>query len=101
MKNLIKPHIVSSFILMLSGLVPGVPFYMPLFGLISFALAGIVGVVLLGAQDRDYDATLELIRLEHLKAQELLEQHRGKYTDLETRISKALSENRELAGRLR
>lgn len=86
---------------MLSGLVPGVVFYMPLFGIISLAMSGIMGIIVLGSDDREYMAQLELIRLEHAKAVELTDIAAKKYAELENRISKSISENRELAGRLR
>lgn len=101
MKQLIKPTFITSFILMLSGLVPDVVWYMPLFGIISLAMSGIMGVILLGSEDRDYLAQLELIRLEHAKAVELVATHEKKYEELKTQISKAISENRDLLGRIR
>ena len=108
MKALIKPTLVMSFILMLTGLVPEIDVVMPILGFLSMVVWGLVGVFVLGAQDRDYDSQLELIRIEHLKASEvanvaikLISDHHKKYEELESRVSKAISENRELAGRLR
>lgn len=101
MKTLVKPTFISSFILMLSGLIVDVQWYMPLFGIISLAMSGIMGVTLLGSEDRDYLSQLELIRLEHARAVELANNAEKKYEELKTTISKAISENREILGRIR
>lgn len=107
MKQLIKPTFAMSFVLLLTGLVPSVQWYMPLFGLISLAFSGILGVLVLGSEDRDYLSQLELVRIEHSKLKTLLDIEAHKFEsqvkqieELQTRVSKAIAENRELAGRL-
>jgi hypothetical protein len=97
-----------SFILMLTGLVPEIPSQMPILGFLSLLACGFAGVSILGSEDRKYDHQLELIRLEFYKAKVWSDQaehdykvHAEKLAELEGRVSKAISENRELAGRLR
>lgn len=101
MKQLIKPLIVLSFMVMCSGLVPGVNIGMAVLGFAALVVTGFAGVYLLGSEDREYQQQLELIRLEHAKAVDLSNQRLAKYEELELRVSKALSENRDLTARLR
>jgi hypothetical protein len=123
MKTLIKPLIVASFLVMCSGLVPGVDIAMSWIGFLALCACGSSGIVLLGSEDLVYESQLELIRLEHkaiqsYKQQELWDMDvrlnrikldhakqmadaTKKYEELELRVSKALSENRDLAARLR
>lgn len=101
MKKLIQPFFAASFLLMATGLVPGVPFYIPIIGLLATALIGVMGVHILGSQDKEFDATIELMRLEVKRCAETHDLDVKKMEALTNTISKALSENRELAGRLR
>lgn len=101
MNKLLKPTFVMSFVLVLTGLIPQVPFYMPIMGLVSMLAAGAMGVELLGSEDKNYESQLELVRLEHLKAHDLLDLHRKKYEDLLNQVSKGVSDLRSEAGRLR
>ena len=101
MKSLIKPMIILSFLLILTGIVPTISLAIPILGLLSMAGWMAVGVLVLGSEDRNYEAQLSLIRLEHVKAQELLSAHAKKYEELANLISKAISENRSIQGQLR
>lgn len=108
MKALLKPTFVMSFILMLTGLVPGIAVYMPILGFAAWFSCLVSGVWILGGEDREYEAQLELIRLEKLKIDEICKSTLAKYSsvtkdyeDLKTQISKAISENRTLAGQIR
>lgn len=92
----IRPLIVGSFLLILSGLVPTVQWYMPVIGLTSLTLAIIMGVKILGSQDKDYNAQLELIRLEHLKVLTDLQSYKTQAEEAAARASKAVAELRGL-----
>lgn len=108
MKSLIKPFFAASFLLMASGLVPGVPILMACIGFMAFVAIGMFGIHLLGSQDKEFDSMIQLMRLEVLKAKEvegsIARQNVDflkKHEEMENRVSKAISELRSESARLR
>lgn len=101
MKSLIKPLIVASFILMLTGLVPGVNIGMAVLGFVTLLTSIGVGAVLLEQQDREFDSRLALLKLELESAHNMNTAMASKYDQLLTSVSRGLSDVRKESSGLR
>lgn len=108
MKTLIKPMFGASWVLVLSALAPNVPFYAPLLGFASLVVIGIMGIYILGIEDREILSQLEQMRLKVLQVEQIrdglfrnYDEFVKKQQEIETRVSKALADVRTEAGRLR
>lgn len=108
MKKLIAPSYVASFVLICTGLIPGVGWHMAVAGIAAMVISSIVGIQVLGAQDNDFDklvSRIDLLRSEALfkisqsekvvqDASTKISDSHGRVVNAEQRVSSAIAEMR-------
>ena len=101
MKTLIKPLIVASFLMMIAGCLPGARAEELFVGAGTLIAALIAGVKVLGDEVNARDTWIQTANANYARMASDYHKQMSKMAELENRISKALSENRTLAGQLR